>query len=224
MALSPLLPVPVRWSTSLVDLQPTSRGSVAWDTALVSTTLQLHAPAGTQLRAALAAAHELDAPPAMVLLPDAGSADFDPLGRDEAERLLTGYRSAGNAWRHAVEQAQGGLWYATLTTSEPDQLLHVMLVLRVEPRAGAPDVFDLRLLAPFASFPFEPGAPASLTVALPRLPDRLVTTHYGYVEDGEGEKVSSGTESEHADRRFVSHLWEHEDPLLRIRYAYSKSA
>lgn len=224
MALSPITPVPVLWQNSLVDLQPTSLYGRDHDRALVSTTLLLAVPADQEVDFVLPTSETPEANPELqVVTPQTdASQEFTETTLEQVEAEV--FPAEG-----AVSPEQQGVWDAVKTAAKQwrhvkvslkqgDQLLRFTYRQRLV--RAEDESFELRVLAPLASFVLQPGGSISFAVGLPRVPGRNVSVDQAVAENPPGTPLADISERPVlAQRMFVAHYWQN-DPLYRVKYRY----
>lgn len=221
MSLSPFCSLPVEWQTCVVDVVPTSRAGEDSDLAALTATFQVRGP-GTALLVATAG-DELAAPPAVEAPDGAGRVQLERTSAPAVGAAVVAEladRSSRELWHEVAAAARGGIWAATVDV--PDRRVQLRWTLLQRVFRGDGGGFEARLLAPLATMVARRRVPAPVAIALPWLPDLLVTIHGGEVEHPPGRQVSAGTERELAARRGIAVSWEHPDTLFRLRYAYSE--
>ena len=108
---------------------------------------------------------------------------------------------------------------AKLKMKAGDQLVRFAYPARVP--KGDDGVFELRVLAPLASFVIATGGSISFAVGLPRIPGRTIAIQQATAENPPGTPIGDISERVVlAQRNFAGHFWQN-DPLYRIRYTYA---
>lgn len=190
--------------------------------------LQLQAPAGEEITFVLPTEEDpLDAP-LIRLIDEQGRLDPEPvrfnatpLADVESEldgALQTADEANRKLWELVKEQLSG-VSKGKVTVKKGDQLARFAYPARV-PR-GADGVFELRILAPLASFVVATGGSISFAVALPRVPGKTVTVQQASAENPPGQPIGDISERVVlAQRNMLGHFWQN-DPLYRVRYTYA---
>jgi hypothetical protein len=225
MALSPLIGVPVAWQTALVDIQPTSQYGQPHDVALISTTMQLQQPQAEDITFVLPLEDDPIDTPVLRLVQDDGTTTSCPVEAGELPAdVQAALEPAGSdpereLWNRVIAEARGGVRAVVAHITRADQLVRLAYPIRVPATDG---VFELRVLAPLASFVLNPGGgDISFAVGLPRIPGRNVTIVETVVENPPGSPAGAFGQPETllAERKFAAHYLKL-DPIYRLKYKY----
>lgn len=104
---------------------------------------------------------------------------------------------ARDFWELVKEQAQGGVMRTRVRIEQGDQLVRFFYPQRIPQQDDGS--YELRLLAPLASFVIVTGGSISFSVGLPRIPGRTITVSRAAVENPPGTPIG---ERRASDRRW----------------------
>jgi hypothetical protein len=224
VALSPITSVPIMWQNTLTDVQPTSQYGRDFDRAMISTNLLLQVPADQDVTFILPSADAPESAPLLRLVNEAEQPvhEFNEVTPEEAqqevESAITGDAGRDQQLWEAVKGEARQWRQSRARLRAGDQLVRFTSRQRIEPVGDGS--YELRVLAPLASFVLQPGGSISFAVGLPRIPGRTVAIDHAVAENPPGNLLADISERPTiANRVFVAHFWQN-DPLYRVKYRY----